>query len=107
MPRPKKDDPLKREYDVAATKLDEYTTVPGHGVFNKVEVVGQVTRNRVLIGYELQFLRDSLLQIERARPKDMPWAIEQMREKIEVVATTANRIMEELGDTDPRYHLPN
>ncbi len=72
-------------------------------LYPKVIVIGQITKHRLILNYEIQFLRTALFNIERAKPDQMLHAMKIMDEKITQIAASINKTLNELGDTDPRH----
>ena len=66
-------------------------------------VVGQITTNRLLVNYELDFIKVALDHIEKSEPKYMLRNIEIAREKLQILSETFERILNDYGDTDPRH----
>ena len=66
-------------------------------------VVGQISTHRLLLNYEIQFLHDAVFNIRRSNMKDLPYYVDLLEEKIQMLAKSINRALNDYGDTDPRH----
>ncbi len=69
----------------------------------KLIVIGQLTRRRTLIYYEIEDIRQAIDHVENAPPKQILRRIELLREKMEVLVNRIEDVLVDYGDTDPRH----
>ena len=74
-----------------------------HAFVQPTKVIGQITRGRVVLYYELQFIRDAIFNIKRATPSTMLGCIKILEEKVQQITVTIDRVLNDYGDTDPSH----
>lgn len=98
--------PEKPSTDVVAY-TGKVVKIPGHGTVREIKVIGKITRYRMLLSYEIEFIRNAILNIKQSTPKDMVHYLGILDEKVDKIAATINWVLNEYGDTDPRHEVDN
>ena len=63
----------------------------------------KISRQRVLLSYEVRDVLTAIKDIEKSTPKQMPKAIEVLKSKVDSLADRIEEVLISYGDTDPRH----
>lgn len=103
-------DPLLRDQPVHPWGEPEYTSTK-YGMAAKYPFEGFMTRNRMLIYYEISFVRREIdkLQHPDLKAKDIQYHVAKLDEELDRLVKTLMRVLIELGDVDPshEWHAEN
>ncbi len=112
-PEPKSEpeyDPLVRDQPCHPWGEPEYTSTI-YGMSAKYPFKGFITRNRMLIYYEVSFVRREIdkLQDPDLKAKDTQRHVAILDEELDRLVKTIERVLIELGDVDPshEWHAEN
>ena len=97
-------DPLLRDQPVHPWGEPEYTSTI-YGTAAKYPFEGFITRNRMLIYYEISFVRREIdkLQDPDLKAKDIQGHVARLDTELDRLVETIERVLIELGDVDPSH----
>jgi hypothetical protein len=90
----------KPEFEVLGWRKNPVMTPLG---LSTVEVIGKITRDRLLCSYEADHVRIAMAEVRRSNISQIGPALDRLEEKIEVLAQRLNDILNKCGDIDPRH----
>jgi hypothetical protein len=64
---------------------------------------GKISRGRVILNYDVDYLYTALRRIEISKLGQMPDALKILKEKIDTLALHINEVLIAHGDVDPRH----
>lgn len=89
--------------DVYVEDIENPVKIPGGGLARGWKKVGQITKERELLLFEIQFLQDAIDNIKKASPDQMLHCLEIVDDQLELLRHGINRTLNSYGDHDPRH----